>query len=144
MVDHWREQLLRLQGEMGKEQRKKLFEEGKFKEVLEGLLLPKTDEEQALATQCHYQLMKEACAEGNIEDARFYTKKVLQSPFSSRAVRSLTQNRLTLLGSEPPTYNSAPFVHLVPGILDIDPILQVPVLGIYGTWGRKGNLNDLI
>lgn len=144
MVDHWKEQLLRLQEEMEKEQRKKIFEEGKFKEVLEGLLLPKTDEEQALATQCHYQLMKEACAEGNIEDACYHTKKVLRSPFSSRAVRSLTQDRLALLGSGLPTYNDAPLMHLVPGILDIDPILQVPVLGIYGTWGRKGDLNDLI
>ncbi len=35
-------------------------------------------------------------------------------------------------------------VQFVPGILDIDASLQVPVLGKYGTRGHKGTLNDLI
>src|SRR5437879_2066637 len=144
MVDNWRKQLQQLHGEMENERRRKLFEEGKFNEVLDGLPQPKTKEEQELTVQCHYQLMKEACAEGSIEDACNHTKKILQSSFSSREMRSLTQERLVLLRSEPPYYNDAPLEQFVPGILDIDAILQVPVLGMYGTRGYKGTLNDLI
>lgn len=144
MPDDWKVKLQKIQGERDKKRIKELFEEGKFREVLGNLPQPKTDEEKKLVDLCYYNLMKEACAERKTEEACDYAKKVVQSSHISRAMRSLAQERLTILRSKLPTYDNAPVERFDPGLMDIDNILQIPVLGIYGTRGHKGTLTDLI
>ena len=144
MPDDWKDKLRKFQGERDKERIKELLEEGKFREVLDNLPQPKTDEEKRLVDHCYYNLMKEACAEHKTEEACDYAKKIVQSSHSSRAMRSLAQVRLTILRSKPPTYDNAPLERFDPGLMNVDNILQIPVLGMYGSWGHKGTLNNLI
>lgn len=144
MPDDWKEKLQKYQEERDKKRIKELFEEGKFKEVLENLPQPKTDEEKKLVDQCSYNLMKEACAERKTEEACDYAKKIVQSSHASRAMRSLAQDRLTILRSKLPTYENAPRERFDLGFLNVDNILHIPVLGMYGARGHKGTLNDLI
>ncbi len=59
-------------------------------------------------------------------------------------MRSLAQERLNILRRELPSYDNAPLVHFEPGFLNVDNILHIPVLGMYGIRGLKGTLNDLI
>jgi hypothetical protein len=144
MPDDWKEKLQKFQGEMDKKRIKALFEEGKFREVLDNLPQPKTDEEKKLVDQCYYNLMKESCAERKTEEACDYAKKIVQSSHTSRTMRSLAQERLKLLHSKLPTYDNAPLERFDPGLMNVDNILQIPVLGMFGTRGHKGTLNNLI
>ncbi len=144
MPDDWKEKLQKFQEERDKKRINELYEEGKFREVLDNLPRPKTDEEKKLVVQCYYNLMKEACVECKTEEACDYAKKIVQSSYASRAMRSLAQERLTILRCELPTYDDAPLERFDPGIMNVDIILQIPVLGMYGTRGHRGTLNNLI
>jgi hypothetical protein len=144
MTRDWKEQLRTFQKAQDQEQLRALFESDQFRAVVEKLSLPKTDEERQMVDDCYYHLMKEACAERKTEAALDYAKKIAQSSYSSRARRSLVQERLTLLRHEPPEYETAPIERFAPGLVHIDTFSPIPVLGRYGTRGRKGTLNDLI
>ncbi len=75
MPDDWKEKLQQFQEELDQKRIKELFDEGKFREVLENLSQPTTEEEKNLIDQCNYNLMKEACAEHQTLAACDYAKK---------------------------------------------------------------------
>ena len=79
MPGDWKEALQNLQEEMDKQRIKELFDEGKFREVLENLSQPRIEEEKNLIDQCNYNLMKEACAERQIPAACDYAKKIVSA-----------------------------------------------------------------
>lgn len=144
MSGDWKEKLQKIQGEWDKQRIKELFDEGKFGEVLETLSQPRTEEEKKLVDQCYYNLMKQACADRQIPAACDYAIKIVHSLSASQAMRSLTEKRLKLLRSELPSHDNAPLVPFEPGFLNVNYALHIPVLGMYGTRGLKGTLNDLI
>lgn len=144
MTRDWKEKLRTHQKMQDQEQIRALFESGQFRAVVERLPQPSTDEECEMVDQCFYQLMKETCSTRETEEACYYAKKIVQSSHSSHTRRSLAQKRLDLLRSEPPVYEGAPVVPFVPGLVHIDTLSPIPVLGRYGSWGHKGTLNDLI
>lgn len=129
---------------LDQEQIHALFEADQFRAVVERIPQPSTDEERKMVDHCFYQLMKEACAARKTEEACYYAKKIVQSPHISRARRTLTQERLTLLRRDPPAYEGAPVVPFAPGLVHIDSFSSIPVLGRYRAIGPKGPLNDLI
>jgi len=118
------------------------FERGEVASVLEVASDPKTSEERDIVARCHYELAKVACAHEDFGEARTHAVAVEQLKPSDRSIRALNSERLKLLCARPAVMKMPN--HFFPGVVDVDEIGSVAVLGKYEARGHKSGLTEAI
>jgi len=99
-------------------------------------------EERDMAAKSQYQLAKEACAKGDFSSGRDHAAAVERLAPSDRSLRTLNSQRLTLL-KQRPNVMDAPSA-FDPGVVHVDGLGDVVVLGRYEARGRRGGLTEAV